>query len=100
MDLIKPTLQDKMNPLEELREELVDNLGELEYYEKLEEQVKEKHSDLFEFMRDYPSFYPGYSVISEIYQLEETIMNLKVWMLNKECHDDFYVTRSVRTKPE
>ena len=100
MDLIKPTLQDMRNPLEELREELVDDWGELMYYETLDEQVKEKHSDLFKFMRDYPSFYPGYSVISEIYQLEETIMNLKVWMLNKDCHEDFSDTRSVRTKPE
>ena len=101
MKLIEPNPDDSLYvSLEDVRENLIVSWGENEYYQQLEKHVKDNHSDIFKFMEEYPTYSLGYSVISELYRLEETIYNLKHQVLGYECDGDFHDRRSVKNKPE
>lgn len=96
MKVIQPTDIERRQTLEEMRENLIDSWGKREYYETLEKQVKDNHSDIFTFVKKYPTYRLGYSVISELYKLEETILNLKHLVHGLDCMDDFDESRSVK----
>jgi len=101
MKLIEPSIDDSLYvSLEDVRENLIESWGEKEYYQELEKQVKGNHSDIFKFMEEYPTYTLGYSVISKLYKLEETIFNLRKQVLSWECDGDFHDVRSVNNKTE
>jgi hypothetical protein len=95
MEVIQPTPIEKRQTLEDVRENLIESWGEDEYYQELEKQVKKNHSDIFKFVEKYPTYTLGYSVISELYKLEETIFNTRHFVVGLESYTDFTETRSV-----
>lgn len=92
MEVIQPTSKDKRLTLEQMRDVLFQTWGEEEYYQSLESQVKRNHSDILKFVERYPTYTSGYSAISELYKLEETIMIIRC-ILNNETDDKFINTR-------
>ena len=98
METIKPSLSEKLEPLEETRSFIWKTWGHEDYDETLEKQVKTNHSDVFRYMERNPTHNLGYSVISELYKLEETILNLKHQLLGWESVEDFLESELKKTE--
>ena len=96
MEVIQPTPNEKRPTLEEVRENLLESWGDTLYYQTLEDRVKENHSDIFKFVEKYPTWTIGYSVLSELYKLEETIMNTRYLVEGLENAVEFNEARSAK----